>query len=34
MTCVPRTTRSALRGFDVGEIEHDDLPGVPALMRP
>ena len=21
-------------GFDVGEIEHDELPGVPALMRP
>jgi SAM-dependent methyltransferase len=26
------TIRSA--GFDVAEIEHDELPGVPALMRP
>lgn len=35
--CHPnRNTLDTIRaaGFEVGEIEHDELPGVPALMRP
>lgn len=35
--CHPnRRTRDTIdaAGFDVGEVEHDELPGVPALMRP
>jgi ubiquinone/menaquinone biosynthesis C-methylase UbiE len=35
--CHPnRRTLETIRaaGFDVGEIEHDELPGVPALMQP